>query len=278
MRGRYASVDATLARLKNPAYTGANRCFPCTAVNVVATGALAGVALYAGRPLLAGGVLGAGLAVVYARGYLVPGTPELTKRYLPDRVLRWFEKAPGGSGLDGIDPEAYLLGTGALTVENDELVLRGWFQDALVAGVRDLRSDDALAAGLATVLGLDPDRVTVGPLSTGYRALVEGQPAGSWESRAALATDVAAHRVFADRVAGWDKLSVDARASLLGALRLWRTTWPACDGDVELETDLVESCCRSYEVLAAHCTACDARLFEVDADLAGVLDSDAAPA
>jgi hypothetical protein len=278
MTGRYAPLDAAVARLKDPAYTGANRCLPCAAVNVAAAAGLSTVALYAGGPLVAAGVFAAGLAVVYARGYLVPGTPELTKRHLPDRALRWFDKAPDGSALDGVDPEAYLLGTGAFAVEDDELVPRAWFEDALAAGVRDLHSDGELAAGLAAVLGLGPERVTVEPLSTGYRALVGGQPAGSWESRVALATDVAAHRVFAGRVAGWRRLSVDARASLLGALRLCLTTCPACDGDVELETDLVESCCRSYEVLAAHCVACDARLFEVDAGLAGAFEGDEADA
>lgn len=36
----------------------------------------------------------AALGLVYLRGYLVPGTPTLTRRYLPDRVLAAFGKRP----------------------------------------------------------------------------------------------------------------------------------------------------------------------------------------
>jgi hypothetical protein len=39
-------------------------------------------------------IFGFFLAVIALRGYLVPYTPTLTKRYLPDSVLRRFEKHP----------------------------------------------------------------------------------------------------------------------------------------------------------------------------------------
>lgn len=53
-------------------------------------------------------VFGASLAVISLRGYLVPGTPELTKQYLPECVLRWFEHEPSFAAADStitIDPE-----------------------------------------------------------------------------------------------------------------------------------------------------------------------------
>jgi hypothetical protein len=78
-----------LDRLEQPAYTGENRCAPCTLVNLAIAVVLA---ILAGRRNRALGLLvflgGAGL--VYLRGYLVPGTPELTKRYLPESVLSMF--------------------------------------------------------------------------------------------------------------------------------------------------------------------------------------------
>ncbi|MFC4986428.1 MULTISPECIES: hypothetical protein [Saliphagus] len=98
MRARASElIDA----LRRPEYVGENRCLPCTVVNVAV--ALAGSALVArsrnrrGR-LFATGTLAGSLATIYLRGYLVPGTPELTKRYLPERVLAAFGKEPTREG------------------------------------------------------------------------------------------------------------------------------------------------------------------------------------
>lgn len=79
--------------LKQPAYTGENRCEPCTILNLLIAGAVG--SLIARKSRL-GGLLAVGFSVVliYLRGYLVPGTPTLTKRYLPPEVLRWFGKDP----------------------------------------------------------------------------------------------------------------------------------------------------------------------------------------
>ena len=75
--------------LRNPEHTGENRCVPCTVVNVVISAAVA---------LVVGVALAVCLAAVYLRGYLVPGTPTLTTRYLPDRVLALFDKGPRVAG------------------------------------------------------------------------------------------------------------------------------------------------------------------------------------
>ncbi|TKX73588.1 hypothetical protein EXE46_13545 [Halorubrum sp. GN11_10-6_MGM] len=82
-------------RIREPEYTGENRCVPCTVLNGVLAVALTAAAAVFG-PVAAAVVLTASLGSIYYRGYLVPGTPELTKRYLPDRVLRVFGKAPEG--------------------------------------------------------------------------------------------------------------------------------------------------------------------------------------
>ncbi|MFC6975122.1 hypothetical protein ACFQL1_11345 [Halomicroarcula sp. GCM10025709] len=80
-----------LARLRDPEYTGENRCLPCTIVNSAIAVALAGAVgvgiAVATTPVLAGVAAALVLAVsalsIWLRGYLVPGTPELTKRYMP---------------------------------------------------------------------------------------------------------------------------------------------------------------------------------------------------
>lgn len=90
MSDRISVID----RLRNPEYTGENRCIPCTAVNVT-------IAIVVGGAVAAAATIEAGLAVVvisilviYLRGYLVPYTPTLTERYLPDRVLAYFDSHP----------------------------------------------------------------------------------------------------------------------------------------------------------------------------------------
>jgi hypothetical protein len=81
-----------LERLEQPEYTGENRCTPCTILNLLIA---AGVSALVGRRNRALGLLTfvASVALVSLRGYLVPGTPELTKRYLPQSVLAAFDKA-----------------------------------------------------------------------------------------------------------------------------------------------------------------------------------------
>ena len=255
-----------LGRVRNPAYTGANRCIPCTGVNL---GLTAGAALAAGvlSPPLGLAVAAAGVTATALRGYVVPGTPALTKRYLPDSVLAWFDKAPTNDVLGGIDAEAYFRDAGVVVVDgpDGDIGVPPSVFDQVAARVSALDTDEALAAELAQTVGLNARDLTVAPDGSGYAARVGIQPAGRWESRIALATELAANDLFARKIGGWRALPADTRGALLGAFRLALDRCPACDGDVALSSDTVESCCRAYEVLAANCEGCGARLFEVDA-------------
>ena len=91
--------------LKQPEYTGENRCEPCTILNLAIAGVVGSLIA---RKSKVGGLIAVGIsiALIYLRGYLVPGTPTLTKRYLPPEVLRWFGKEPEpdvASGLGAVD-------------------------------------------------------------------------------------------------------------------------------------------------------------------------------
>ncbi|WP_247002693.1 hypothetical protein [Halosolutus gelatinilyticus] len=101
--------DEIVDALHQPEYTGENRCEACTVVNLVIAGVLG--AVVARKSKLSGAIaVAASVALIYLRGYLVPGTPTLTKRYLPPEVLRWFGKEPSEpeirSGLGAIDSPA----------------------------------------------------------------------------------------------------------------------------------------------------------------------------
>lgn len=80
-----------LFRLRREEHTGEQRCWPCTLVNILIVVGLAAALGHVSRPL-AIALMAAGLVLIYLRGYLIPGTPELTRRYLPGRVLRLFGK------------------------------------------------------------------------------------------------------------------------------------------------------------------------------------------
>lgn len=88
--------------VRQPEYTGKNRCAPCTWANSViavvlslAVGALVvSVATAAIAVAAAGTVLGLSTGAIYLRGYLVPGTPELTAKYFPVWLFEKFDKSP----------------------------------------------------------------------------------------------------------------------------------------------------------------------------------------
>jgi hypothetical protein len=257
-------------RLRQPEYTGENRCLPCTVVNVgiAAVGAAAVTAV--GAPLLGAAGFGASLAAIWLRGYLVPGTPELTKRYLPERVLALFGKAPGetkrGTRPAGdVDPEAYLLDAGVLveTPGGDDFAFAPDFAAAWRAAVdADAPTDGDLDA-LASLTGVDRDELAIDWYEGVGFAYAGDEKIGHWESRAAFRADAAADRVLTATRDDWTDLPLADQSTVLGALRLFVEECPACAGDVALEERVVESCCASYDVVAGRCAGCDARLFEL---------------
>ncbi|ADD04164.1 uncharacterized protein Nmag_0577 [Natrialba magadii ATCC 43099] len=114
-------------RLHQPEYTGENRCLPCTAGNIVLAVLLsataAALAWFGAGPVVALGVgigiLSCSVGAIAIRGYLVPGTPELTKQYLPDRLRqRFHDREPGLD--DGADLDLAMKGIGTIQTQSDE--------------------------------------------------------------------------------------------------------------------------------------------------------------
>ncbi|WP_247003633.1 hypothetical protein [Halosolutus gelatinilyticus] len=279
----------TLDRLRQPEYTGENRCTPCTIVNVAIAVALA-AAVAVVSPLAAPIAFGLSLAAIYLRGYLVPGTPTLTKRYFPDRLLAKFDKepAPGGPAIETggsetgsasagetdagepvepVDLEAYFLerdviapclaGDGTEDLCLDEELREAW--RAEIESVRDADVESEVAA----FLEIDPERVTVVGSTDRATARVDGRSAARWESEAALIADVAASRVLGDRLPDWGSRPLDQRSQLSSGLRAFVERCPSCGGSISVDAETVESCCRSYEVYAITCDDCESRMLEV---------------
>lgn len=264
----------TLGRLRQSEYTGENRCLPCTVVNtgigaVASAGVGAGVASAASPTLgfLAGtGLFAACLLAIYLRGYLVPGTPELTKQYFPAWLLGLFGKEPvtAESTVTDIDPEEELVAAGALEecADSDDLCLTDEFRDSWVGAIERVKEEGSDRDRLLALLEVDKAAVDFQEYGSAFQARVEGTTVGKWESEAAFLADLGAASTLADRHEHWDRLSLKAQSQLLNGLRLFIDTCPECGGTPEFGTDTVESCCSTHEVAAVSCVECDARLFE----------------
>ena len=342
-----SNESSGFAGLRRPEYTGSNRCLPCTVVNLVFAGVASLVAALIAVQL-AIAVFAVSLLAIYFRGYLIPGTPELTKRYLPDSVLARFDHAeehPAASGglasvsaddgsavasgsdtddsaaeadADGsaagahavddagddgsdaddaeesgaddhewetlkkieeherneVDPEQFLRENGVIEDgDADELVLTDSFServakrlDSLEIGALDDDLDDALGDALATLFAADPDEIE--HVEREYPAIKVDARIRQWPSEAALLADAAAHLVLENSDAGWLDVPLEQRVGILESLRSFRETCPDCGGPVVGNESVVESCCRSFDVVTIACEDCEARLLEVPAHAA----------
>ncbi|WP_251342139.1 hypothetical protein [Haloplanus halophilus] len=257
-------------RLREPAYIGENRCYPCTAINVALVGAAAAligaVALPAGVAVACGG-----LAVIGFRGYVVPGTPRLTRRYLPDRLLAAFGKSrprrggfavPNGSVSATDDPTEMLVELGVLA-HPDEPSLSASFRASWSTAAGRLAGDDAaVREAAAEALSVAPERVAVDDADGGVTLAVDGEWAGDWPSRTALVADVAAELTLDGDA--WADLDRVVRADLTARIRGLAATCPVCGSETTASDDTVESCCRSADVVAVTCTGCGDRLAEFE--------------
>jgi hypothetical protein len=263
-------------RFRRPEYTGENRCLPCTGLNLLIVICASGLLQYWGEPVVGLFVGGLGLFLIYARGYVVPGTPTLTRRFLPASLLAWFEhdEMPAGaeqpverdqstdSG-DQFDPEGSLRDAGALRTcpNRDDLCLDEVFRRKWNAAMNDAVGD--VQSGVENLI---PEPVNA-PITVEFRgetvvARVSETTVAQWPSRAAVVADIAGGAVLAETDADWDDRDFADRTRLLGGLRLWLDRCSVCDGRLELGEEVVESCCRSVPVFAMTCTDCGARILE----------------
>lgn len=265
-------ASGMLDRVRRPEYTGENRCVPCTATNVVIAAVAAAVVwvLVPGALGLAlgGALLVVSLVAIYLRGYLVPGTPWFTRTYFPDWLLAKFDKhpAPTTTAEGDLDVEATLVEAGALEecADVEDLCLTDDFQAAWREEVEALRREDTSRADLGAILDVDPDALSFDVYGDAFSASRGGVRVGQWESKAAFRADLAAAKLLARRAGPWGGLDAEERGGLLTGLRLFVEQCPDCDGPVTVEEDVKRSCCRSFDVVAASCADCGARLFEAE--------------
>ncbi|MCF2164883.1 hypothetical protein [Halobacterium salinarum] len=108
--------------IHQPEHTGENRCEPCTVLNLVVAAVLGSLIARKSR---IGGLLSIFVSVglIYLRGYLIPGTPTLTKQYLPPSILRWFGKDPEpeiAAGFGGVETANSSSADKSISSDSDE--------------------------------------------------------------------------------------------------------------------------------------------------------------
>lgn len=262
--------------LRQPDHTGENRCTPCTIVNVAIAASVA-VLVAVVNVLLGVGALVAGLIAIYLRGYLVPGTPTLTKRYVPDRALRLFDKEPEATDArsgsqsaeedaESVDPEELLLDVGAVRPcdDVDDLCLTDEFDAAWKAAIDECCGDPTDPERLGALFGADPDLLHAETGDGSPLVSASGVGRNRWISEGALLADLAADVALREHDERWTELAAHRRLPILKALRSFLDDCPLCGGVIEMGDEEVESCCRSWTVIAVTCTECEERYLEVD--------------
>jgi hypothetical protein len=274
------------SRLRRPEYTGENRCWPCTVLNVLvvfAASALLGVV----SPPAGGLVLGVGVALVVLRGYVVPYTPQFAPRLVAAAPIdlgvvgldhghrtdggRRSESLTGDDGGDGDELIRRLAEAGVVTAdESGELFLADDVRRTWEAGMRRLESgpDEQLAAATASAApfpargDVEGDWIVVTRTEGADAESIDGEAGDEvWLSRAHAIAETAAVAAMNDRV----DLETAARAAT--PFRLFLEHCPLCRGDVE-ET-VVRECCGGPgsiyddpETPVLACADCDELLYE----------------
>lgn len=274
------SISSVFERIRQPEYTGENRCTPCSLINVViavfATALVSFVAVELGVFVALISAL-----LIYLRGYLVPGTPELTQQYLPKRILVYFDKHPTETTREetqtfetvekikrqrqnSVDPEQFLVEIGVTEAYDDEdsLYVTDQFSGVVEQRTERFREGTTEQKMMATLLDTEPDEVTLKDRK--YPAISIKRRIRKWPSKAALVADAATNEALNEQSNRWDSVPLEQRLSILETLRSFHETCPLCTGEVEYSTDTVESCCRAYKVIAFRCIDCEKPLVEYD--------------
>jgi hypothetical protein len=280
-------------------YTGENRCGPCTILNVVIAVI---ISIGASRKSKRIGIVlfGVSTMLIYLRGYLIPGTPSLTKQYLPADVLRWFGKEPKpdfDTGLGTSDTsevnsthtsvsnetnsdqepdsefeltaEQYLLRQNVVEPceEVDDLCLTSTFETALLDEIDQIDFNAITAEDAASLFGIDTDDELEIVEFDDARVMNQGNTqVGKWPSHAALVADVTAAHVLNQQDSNWDRYSPEQKGQILTNIRLFLETCPTSGGSVSMSEETVESCCQSHDIFAVICDDTGERLFEYPVD------------
>ena len=264
-----------LDALRDESYTGANRCWPCTVVNLVLLGTFV-LLLRVRERTVASLVVGTlGVVVVYLRGYLVPYTPRFAPQLvaaspLPDDLFHEDPDTDGAGSfaddveLDGEQVLAELLEAGVVVADDEMLYVADdvdadWHERMAQLANRSL---DGLAAEVRRTLAHVED---ADALVADDREWVTVGAEHDLVARPLAIAELAAYEVLDGRLD-------DQRLRLAAAesFRMFLDDCPACGMALRASSEV--SCCGGYttpresprETLV--CPSCRQRLYTFPAE------------
>jgi len=244
-------------KIRNTQFTGTNRCWPCTAVNLAVIGAVAGTVAVAWSGAATAVVVGVGLVVLWTRGYVIPGTPRLA-RHLPDRVLRSFGKEPSDrsppTDVTRALREAGMVKVGDLRLED---AVRPAYEGRASKLVDDSeRLKEAVVEAFDSVESVSNNRA-LGGGENWFAKDGDGNTVMRWEARALAAMDVAGEEMLVDRLPGWEECGSTYRHEARAVLRRAVSTCPACSGELVADDGPRVACCGGRSLVGtARCPEC----------------------
>lgn len=274
-------MASIVARVRQEAYTGSNRCWPCTALNtalVVFVAVTLGVIL---SPIAAGVAFIAGVATVWLRGYLVPYTPWITSRAmntLSDSPRgRHGTPNPRGTNTDTPTDEMGAGGivdalstAGVVVKDGEELSLAPKFRDAWRATIEENHPYelDAVADAIEAAIDWVATASVVRDDGREWVRLTDADDNihnETWLAAPAAVADHTAVRTLETQT----ELTPDQRALVAPSLRQFLDRCPVCDERLEVTSP--RACCGSPRYVAEgidavlNCPACDEiiTIFEV---------------
>ena len=265
---------------RRPEHTGENRCWPCTVVNVALVGG--GAAAVAVVNAAAGAAVAAvGLALVWLRGYVVPGTPRFAPRLVApipgsDALFHGGAATDGGRAPEGgsgsldpadVDGEALLdrlLADGVLEADADAVAPTAAYRERWRAEMDRLRTEDTESIA-ATARDISPAAAARAVSEDGDEWVALSPAGGSTIDETWLRRPVAVAEIAGYRAAGQFLDEESFRLAAARTNRMFLESCPDCGGDLERGVDL--PCCGGYtgpgeepaETLA--CPACEVRLY-----------------
>jgi len=261
-------------RFRQPQYTGEDRCLPCTTINLIMAVLIAGgVALI--NPFIGIGVLVVETVLIYYRGYLIPGTPELTKRYMPAWALKLFGKTPveeqaqsassaqeQSTDASELNPIDVLTAIGVATETEDQadITLTTTFENLL--NQQDFADPTADAEAIFTKFFGD---VTIEDTDTSVHLTRSDQGIiMNWPSHAAMIGDARIAQALAETDTQFTKRDEINQLQLIQSARTLLENCPVCDGSLSFSQEERETCCQTYTATVLSCDACDSTLLEIN--------------
>lgn len=219
--------------------------------------------------------------LIYFRGYLVPGTPELTKRYLPDKILQYFEHHPpvpssstiSSSSVDSksskstdetLNPEKLLTQLDIVKEcdDEDDLCLTDEFERSWDEKIKSVEQYEMSTETSCAILDLSENNHELVEFDNGFTLVAQDSTVGQWPSKGALIADMATAELVSQQFPYWEQTSLDEKLSVLRSVRVFVTHFPTTGAPVTISEETFESCCRSVEVVAIQCSETGQRLIE----------------